>query len=346
MNAKRNLVGLAVAAALGMPVAAHADPAVVFDQNGSAGGGLVIISELGWSNGNAVLDNIIEAPQAGWLYAQTHLTGLDNNGTPVGLGTDFSFTYQVRLPVTSTQADGDTVQLSNDTTRVGYFRMFADSSNSKNFLTGAGFGDNNSCTGNTGNVTPTGAGCTMSTGQIIILEGEVRMRGTMNVNQDNLVDLAALGTNNGTDVGTAELSAGTDLDIFITSVNTDFWSPLMVGTTMDIDLTVDTLGFTVPFNVAVSDSVVGVTPFFGDPETVTWNASSALSTTTTVPMNDLACASGTATTTNTSPCDIQMQTSGNSHFTRDIPEPGSLALLGAGLLGLAGLARRRKLRQG
>jgi hypothetical protein len=311
---------------------------------------MVTISELGWSNGNAVMDNVLEAPQGGgWLYAQTHLTGLDNNGSAVALGTAYSFTYQLALPVLSVQADADTVQLSNDTTRVGYFRMFADSSNSLSFTAGSGFGDNNSCTSNTGNVVdPTGAGCTMSGGQIIILEGEVRLRSTANVNMDTLVDLAHLGSVNGTDVGTADLGAGTNLDIFITSVNTDFWSADMVGTAMDIDLTVDTLGFTAPFGgtVAVSDAVVGVTPFFGDAESVTLNASSASSTTTTVPMNDLACASGTATTTNTSPCDIQMQTSGNSHFTRDIPEPGSLALLGAGLLGLAGLARRRKLRQG
>jgi len=343
-NFNKTMAAIAVAGALGMPLTASAVNGILFDQTGSGGTG-AIVTAFSFDSGNAVLDNLFETSANGTLYSQTAMTGFGVGSTSSLNTLPRTFTYQLALPVSSqttasTPGVIDALSFSDNTALTGYFRIFVDNNLgtvAPDGLTGLGFGTDcsiaNVCTG------------IANAGQSMILEGTVRITGGTFGLTDLKTQISVLGDNNGQDVLTDVINASLNVNVNVTSADSAYFRSDI--TSLQVDLTLGTLGLSAPFTsqVAVSDKVVGVTPDFGNPVTANINSGDVGNpSTVTLPLNDDSCNGEAVAGNSTGICDMQTMTSSNAHFNSNVPEPGSLALLGLGLaaISFAGMRNRRK----
>lgn len=125
-------------------------------------------------------------------------------------------------------------------------------------------------------------------------------------------NLDNFGANNYAGVTTINTIGGADIKAKISFVDANYFPDLMIGTSITTALTSSNLG--TPFNQT-------------DPSAQFWNGSSL------IPPN-IGAINGI------SGPDFQFQADSSTAF--EIPEPGSIALVGVALLGVAGLARRRR----
>jgi hypothetical protein len=337
---KKTLLAAAVSAAFSVATTpAWAGDIIDFDPTG--GGGVYSIDAFDWDFGNGLSleGNFIAYPSGDTkynTYALAHATlqaGELNNVnkfTPSG----YEITYVTSIPESVKIIDGNTVQFNDwdlnqsaiDPTR-NFFEIYYDDAPNANALAGTGYND----------------------GQLILrgIIGDVKLgafAGELTAdpytNPDNNFDQSGDG-NNYPGVYTITGTGGTQFDVTINiiDIDTDFF----VGNLTSLGLSYNT-NVKLPFDETNPSKLFTKTASTAGLGNASDGTTIAPNIGTTNGFN-----LGPGSTCYVPPgsetprCDFQFQQDANNSFdATTVPEPGSLALLGIGLLGLGGGALRGK----
>jgi hypothetical protein len=327
---KKSLLAMAVGASLGASATALAfdTTTIQFDRDGSGGGaGVINVTTMDWLEGNALSIAILGANTAtsNELVAQSALSvfkwSKSDGTTQQYLPLEGSeFTFQLSVFETATGIGSSTAAFALDGSKPNYFRMYYDPTADANDITGVGYDGSGDA--------------------VLILEGTFanlsgnftsftdRPSTDINYLPPALLDGVTPDNQNGTVTDQGE--GNTSFQIDVTYRNANFFLTDVSQLAVDMDFTT---GVSLPFQQAnPSDLVVGVAPNYGTAVPVTgftgdrkWNG---LDT----------CGTSAADT-----CDFHFQTDATQSFQTQLPEPGSLVLLGLGMSLLGWTTRRRKM---
>jgi hypothetical protein len=304
-NVMKKITLLAAAvAALGVSAQANAafvSSAISFDINGSAPGGVTSVTSFDWLPGNALAKDAVGSTGTFTTYFQATLNSFVFNSG--GSTTTISPMAGTEFTVQATIFEQGIVGgvTSNFVSLGGTYKIFYDTSKDSNDVTGLGYDDG-----------------------LLILEGTINLGGTGTFTNFTLLNellfpaqnLDNFGANDAPGVTSHQGIGSSNLTVDVTYIDTDFFKSDV--STLSVDLN-DTTNLAAPFGQAnPSDQVVGQVPVYGAGN-----------------VNGAACAVGVTT------CDFQFQSDSATSFATTVPEPGSLAIAGAGLA-LMSLIRRRK----
>jgi hypothetical protein len=345
MESKLKMVPLAVAMALGAAAPAYAVNGVLFDRTGTGGGESIGVQAMDFAASNVLVKNTVGTATKGGeavdpvIYAQGILSSFQTGGQSAFSGTEF--TFQLKVGVTRSPADPVMNWLdASDTT--SYFRLFYDATKDSDGTTGCGFGT-------------VFAGPCVADGSVQILEGTIKVsQASLQENtaqQLRLLDRFPATTTEGNDdqndVYTIPMTGAMELEITVTSYDSNFFLSSPVTASVDIVLS-DQL--VTPFSsINPSDQVVGnlIAPSAADLNstygpTVSIDHDNDISTANVLRrLNDMFTTIASQQCATDEICDVHAQGAPTMSFNATfVPEPGSLALLGFGLAGL-GFAGRR-----
>lgn len=316
---KKSAVALGLAMAFGVAANAHAVVGVHFDPDGTGAAGTSVITAFDWDVGHVLYKNCFGLGGVGGagctISAQGTISSI--NGLP-GIPPGVSYTFVLQKGAISsapgaydgsTVVSGQGITFNNSAADLGFFRIYVDK-------TGVAVDPFNGTGYDNVNAVPEAK---------IILEGTVKVKTFGLVN--NSLDSELLDQFNGDSWGglrTYATSGSPKFDIEVTSIDANYFKdPLTMFT---VDFTPDAQhvdNSNSPFDsIDPSKSVAGTAFGAGDV-----GADG---------VNDIYCGPGKAAV-----CSAEFQGDGKTNFlTQVLPEPGMLALLGLGIIGLGASSRR------
>lgn len=324
---KKTLLAAAVSAMFGVTAPAWAGSIITFDPDGLGGGFTPKpITTFDWQPGNALaLNGNLSAESIGSTFASTTLVqailgsaynasdssgfyGLNAPGGP-------DLTYVISLPELITVDSSTGVSLALDTSpgTTNFFRIYQGGTVASDLL-GTGFN---------------GAG-----GAKLILDGTI----SLSTGSFKVVDtvgtsvpvspLDQVSPNNYSGVYTMEGTGSTALlvNVAINNFDQDYFPIGITALTLSFDTTLFN-----PFNKVNPSGQFWDGTDLVSPKIGTLNGGNQTIANTLVPGLGLS-----VSCEGTGDCDFQFQADASNDFTQTVPEPGTLVLLGIGLLGLGG----------
>lgn len=338
---RKIIIGAATAAAVSLAASAFAASSIQFDYNGAAAGGQISVFTFDWSPDNVLADNAVPLStdpnnkSVFDVYSQGRLGNfLDATNTPIaaaGLNSTFEITFELGFTeqgfLSTVPGVGNFASFTNPTTQpVNFFEIYYDTTPDASALAGTGYGD--------GLNILSGVTVSNSTTFSVLFFVDADGDGVMDTPYFSDLDRALTNGNNYPDIGTVVGNGGGNVNIDVVTQDSNYF--ISNVSSLVFDALFNTSNIT-PFNqVDPAALVVGIAPTFGagianapiDP------AYQPPATKTFTAVNGIA---------GTDPADFLFQADANTSFnpTGVVPEPGTMILLGSGLLGLAGIGRRR-----
>lgn len=321
---KITLIAAAIAA-LGVSAQANAftSGAIVFDRDGAGSSSAINVTTFDWIPGNALAkDAIGGTPDANGditftTYFQASLgLFIRPDGPARTVLDDTEITVQATIVETGSGVGGAAASFTSVS---GTYKIFYDTTVDANDITGNGYGDGTLIL--EGTINPGGTGVFNNATIQAFLDGLTAFPlATSNLDSKEANDKPGIYSHNGNGSSTVEVD--------VTFIDTNFFKSDITKLLVDLN---ETTNLAAPFVQAnPSSQVVGQTPVYGVGAYLDANGIVQIGS-----VNGAPCRDGTDS------CDFHFQSDSATSFASRVPEPGSLAIAGAGLA-LMSLIRRRK----